>query len=328
MYIITGGAGFMGSALLWELNKAGIEDVLVVDNLGTTEKWKNLVGLRYADYMHKDAFIQQVRQEGLGAHVKGIIHLGACSATTERDADYLMQNNFHYSRDLCRAALMQNIRFIHASSAATYGDGKLGFDDAPELLPRLRPLNMYGYTKHLFDLWLLREGLEKRVASLKFFNVYGPNEYHKDSMRSVVCKAYSEIRSTGALRLFRSNTSRYADGGQMRDFVYVKDCTKVMHWLTEHTEVNGIFNVGTGIARTWNDLAAAIFYAMHQDVTIQYMEMPEALRGKYQNFTEARMDRLLALGCPACVTSLEEGVADYVQNYLAREAFLDGAHVS
>ncbi len=323
MYVITGGAGFLGSACLWELNKAGIEDVIIVDNLGTSEKWKNLVGLRYTDYVHKDAFIASVRQKGLDANIKGIIHMGACSATTERDAEYLMENNFHYSQDLCKAALAGGVRFIHASSASTYGDGSLGFDDALQLLPQLRPLNMYGYTKQLFDMWLLRHGYQENVASLKFFNVYGPNEYHKDTMRSVVCKAYTEIRETGSLRLFRSNSPQYTDGGQMRDFVYVKDCTKVMHWLLENPTVNGIYNVGTGIARTWNSLATAIFKAMGQEVHIQYMEMPEILRGKYQNFTEACVTRLIAQGCPPCATSLEEGVADYVQNYLSQGAFLD-----
>ncbi len=323
MYIITGGAGFLGSALLWGLNQAGIENVLVVDNLGKSEKWKNLVGLRYTDYVHRAAFIAEVRQKGLGSQVQGIVHLGACSDTTERDADFLMENNFHFSRDLCQAALEKNIRFINASSASTYGDGSLGFSDEPSLIPRLRPLNMYGYTKQLFDLWLLRQKAPTPVASLKFFNVYGPNEYHKNAMRSVVCKAYAEILETGALRLFRSTDAQYPHGGQMRDFVYVKDCVRTMLWLLEHSEVSGIFNVGTGKARTWNDLAAAIFSAMQRDICIEYVDMPKILHGKYQNYTEACMESLCAKGCPPCDTSLEEGVRDYVQNYLQQGAFLE-----
>ena len=322
MYIITGGAGFLGSALVWGLNRRGVEDIVLVDNLQRTEKWKNLVGLRYVDYMHRDAFITAVRARSLPWPVKAVVHLGACSATTERDADFLMQNNFHYSRDLCLFTLEQGGRFIQASSAATYGDGALGFDDDESRLTNLRPLNMYGYSKHLFDLWAQREHLLDRVACLKFFNVYGPNEYHKGDMRSVVCKAHAEIRDTGRLRLFRSCHPDYADGGQMRDFVYVKDCVEVMLWLLEQAQVGGIFNVGTGRARTWNDLAAAVFGAMQRTINIEYMDMPASLCGKYQNYTEARMDRLLARGCPPCATSLEDGVADYVRNYLDKGAYL------
>ncbi len=323
MYIITGGAGFLGSALIWELNKAGIDEILVVDNLSHTEKWKNLVGLRYADYVHKDVFIDSIRGYGLGKHVQGIVHLGACSSTTEADADFLMQNNFHYSRDLCLAALEQGARFIHASSASTYGDGSLGFADDDDLLTKLRPLNMYGYSKHLFDLWLQRNNYLDKVASLKFFNVFGPNEYHKDTMRSVVCKAHTEIGQNGYLRLFASNHPDYADGGQMRDFIYVKDCTRIMNWILHDDRVQGVFNVGMGKARTWNDLAKAVFVAMEKPEHIEYVEMPEQLKGKYQNFTKAPMQKLAATGCPMPEYSLEAGVKDYVQNYLAEGKYLD-----
>ncbi len=323
MYIVTGGAGFLGSALIWELNKAGIENILVVDNLSTSEKWKNLVGLRYADYMHRDAFIQNVRSKGLWPNVKGVVHLGACSDTTEKDADFLMQNNTHFSIDLCEASLKNGARFLNASSAATYGDGSLGFNDSVKLIPQLRPLNMYGYSKQLFDLWLLRTKNSAKVASLKFFNVYGPNEYHKGSMRSVVCKAHTEILEQGTLRLFRSTTPQYSDGGQMRDFVYVKDCSAMMLWILQHRKVNGIFNVGTGKARTWNDLAHAVFTALDKETRIEYIDMPKLLHGKYQNYTEACMDALLAKGCPPCRYTLEEGVKDYVQNYLNVGKYLD-----
>ncbi len=323
MYIITGGAGFLGSALIWELNKVGIENIIVIDNLGASEKWKNLVGLRYIDYVHRDAFIKKIRSKGLSPSVKGVIHLGACSDTTEQDADFLFQNNTHFSVDLCEAAMKTGARFINASSASTYGDGSLGFSDSTQMVNKLRPLNMYGYSKQLFDLWLLRSKNYAKVASLKFFNVYGPNEYHKQSMRSVVCKAHAEILETGALRLFRSNSPTYADGEQMRDFVYVKDCSKIMHWLLQHRKVTGIFNVGTGKARTWNDLAKAIFSALERQVNIEYIDMPEILQGKYQNYTEACMDKLLAAGCPPCSYSLEDGVKEYVQQYLNGKKFLD-----
>ncbi len=323
MYIITGGAGFLGSALIWELNKAGIEDILVVDNLSTSDKWKNLVGLRYAHYEHRDIFIKKIRSKGLSSAFRGVVHLGACSDTTQRDADFLMQNNVDFTQILCDAALKRGARFIHASSAATYGDGSLGFSDAHDTLQNLRPLNMYGYSKQLVDMWLLRTKKIARVASLKFFNVYGPNEYHKGDMRSVVCKAHGEIQETGALRLFRSTVPEYVDGGQMRDFIYVKDCTKIMLWLLQHPRANGIFNVGTGNARTWNDLAKAVFTAMGREVNIQYIDMPQVLRGKYQNYTEACMDTLLSKGAPACSYSLETGVQDYVQNYLNNHKHLD-----
>ncbi len=323
MYIITGGAGFLGSALIWALNAQGIDNIWVVDNLSTSDKWKNLNGLRYAGYEHRDTFIQKVRKKGLSPAVRGVVHFGACSDTTERDADFLMRNNVDFSINLCSAAMKHGARFINASSASTYGDGSLGFVDAEEALASLRPLNMYGYSKQLFDMWLVRTKNIRRVASLKFFNVYGPNEYHKNAMRSVVCKAFEEISNTGSLRLFRSTVPEYADGGQMRDFVYVKDCSMIVQWLLQKTKVNGIFNVGTGKARTWNDLAAAVFAAMGKDVNIKYIDMPELLCDKYQNYTEACMDKLLAKGAPACAYSLEDGVREYVQKYLMGHKYLD-----
>lgn len=318
MYIITGGAGFMGSAMLWQLNRQGVEDVVLVDHLGKDDKWRNLVKLTYADFIPLERFRDLIRRDALPWKVEALIHLGACSDTTEADGDFLMENNFQFSRDVCRYALDKGARLIHASSAATYGDGSLGFSDDPELLPRLRPLNLYAYSKHLFDLWLLREGLDREVASLKFFNVYGPNEYHKGDMRSVVCKAYKQILKQGDLELFRSTSPELADGEQKRDFVYVKDCTALMAWLLEHGEVNGIHNVGTGQARSFNDLGRAVFGAMQRSCRITYVEMPRHLRGKYQNFTQADMGWLDAVNCPVTLTSLEDGVADFVQNYLSQ----------
>lgn len=316
MYIITGGAGFIGSAMLWKLNSMGIDNILVVDNLGTSEKWKNLVNRRYAEYMHRDAFIGLVRSGGFSADVKAVIHMGACSSTTERDADFLMQNNLEYSKALCLFALEKQARFINASSAATYGDGKLGFDDDIDAMGKLKPLNMYGYSKQLFDLWARRQGHLQTIASLKFFNVYGPNEQHKGDMRSVVNKAFHLIGEQGVMRLFRSDHPDYRDGGQMRDFVYIKDCVDIMWWLMEHPSANGIFNVGTGTARSWNDLASAVFSAMDLPRNIEYIDMPAQLKGKYQNFTQARMERLRTAGYDAPLTGLEKGVADYVRTYL------------
>lgn len=318
MYIITGGAGFIGSAMLWQLNQQGIDDVVLVDHLGTDDKWRNLVKLTYADYIHRERFRDLLQRDALPWKVEAIIHLGACSDTTEADGDFLMENNFQFSREICRYALDKGARFIQASSAATYGDGSLGFSDDPDLLPRLRPLNLYAYSKHLLDLWLVRHGLDKEVASLKFFNVYGPNEYHKGEMRSVVCKAYKQITKHGDLELFRSTSPDISDGEQKRDFVYVKDCTALMSWLLENRNVNGIHNVGTGKARSFNDLGRAVFSAMQRSCRITYVDMPRMLHGKYQNFTQADMNWLDKVGCPIRMTSLEDGVTDFVQNYLSQ----------
>ena len=327
MYIVTGGAGFIGSAMIWKLNTLGINNILVVDNLASSEKWKNLVNRSYADYMHRDAFIDLVSnndfEDVIGEEVEAVIHMGACSSTTERDADFLMQNNLAYSKALCLFALRKKARFINASSAATYGDGSLGFDDNLAAIGSLKPLNMYGYSKQLFDLWAKANGLFSHIVSLKFFNVYGPNEQHKDDMRSVANKAFHQIRETGAMRLFKSDLPDFADGGQMRDFVYIKDCVDIMWWLLKHPEVGGLFNVGTGTARSWNDLAASVFTAMGVPKNIIYIDMPEHLKGKYQYFTEARMDRLRKAGYDKPMHTLEQGVADYVQTYLqSRDPYL------
>ncbi|WP_028586825.1 ADP-glyceromanno-heptose 6-epimerase [Desulfocurvus vexinensis] len=319
MHIVTGGAGFIGSAFVWKLNQMGITDIVVVDELGTSESWKNLVSLRYADYLHKDTFLDMVLHDELPFGVDSVTHMGACSSTTEQDADYLMENNYRYSVTLAAWCLEHGARFINASSAATYGDGSRGFSDDEARLGELRPLNMYGYSKQLFDLWAQREGVLGSLASLKFFNVFGPNEYHKGDMMSVICKAHTQIGQTGKLKLFKSYHPDYPDGGQMRDFVYVKDCVDVMWWLLMHPEVGGVFNVGTGRARSWNDLARSVFAAMGLPEAIEYIDMPEQLRGKYQYYTQAEMTKLAATGCPVQFTSLEDAAKDYVQGYLARE---------
>lgn len=322
MYIVTGGAGFIGSAMIWKLNSLGIDDILVVDNLGSSEKWKNLVNRRWAAYMHRDEFLAKVQADELGDTIDGIIHMGACSSTTERDADFLMRNNLEYSKTLYLFAAAKKARFIHASSAATYGDGSRGFDDDMETLDSLRPLNMYGYSKHLFDLWAHSNNFLNNIASLKFFNVYGPNEQHKGDMRSVANKAFYQIGESGVMRLFRSDTPEYSDGGQMRDFIYVKDCVDIMWWLLRNPGINGLFNVGTGQARSWNDLAKAMFTAMGLPVVIEYVDMPAHLKGKYQSFTEARTERLTRAGYNAPMHSLEQGVADYVRYLKAPDPYL------
>ncbi|MBN1615582.1 MAG: ADP-glyceromanno-heptose 6-epimerase, partial [Deltaproteobacteria bacterium] len=310
MIVVTGGAGFIGSAFIWKLNGLGIGDILVVDELGESEKWRNLVNRNYADYVHKDDFLRMVLSDTVPYDVSAIVHMGACSSTTERDADYLMENNYRYSCRLAEWALKRAVRFLYASSAATYGDGTRGFSDDDKATPTLRPINRYGYSKQRFDLWVLRQGLEGKVAGLKFFNVFGPNEYHKGDMTSVVYKACRQIEQTGRVRLFKSARPDYGDGGQMRDFVYVKDCTEVMQWLLEHSEANGIFNVGTGRARTWNDLIGAVFAALGRKPQIEYIDMPAELRSQYQYFTEAKMEKLRSRGCPAAFGPLEETVRD------------------
>lgn len=319
MYIVTGGAGFIGSAMVWKLNQMGIDDILVVDNLSKSEKWNNLVGLKYEDYLHRDQFLKFILEGEDPFDTDAVIHMGACSSTTELDADFLMENNYRYTQYVCRHCLGHDARFINASSAATYGEGECGFDDDHAGIDALRPLNMYGYSKQLFDLWAKKGGFLDQIVSLKFFNVYGPNEYHKDDMKSVICKAHKQILETDKLKLFKSYREEYPHGGQKRDFVYIKDCVNIMAWFLENPDANGIFNIGTGTARTWNDLANAVFAAMGRESNIEYIEMPESIRDKYQYFTQANMDKLAKAGCDVQMTSLEDGAADYVQNYLAKD---------
>src|SRR5579883_1975230 len=261
MIVLTGGAGFIGSVLLQRLNEAGFEDVLVVDNLAHSEKWKNLSGKSFSEYFHKDDFLEVFEEELDPNDIEAVVHLGACTSTTEIDMEYLMRNNVDYSKLLASWCFEHEIRFVYASSAATYGNGTNGFSDSNNVVQNLRPLNAYGYSKQLFDLWLIRNGFDRQCAGFKFFNVFGPNEYHKGDMASLVFKAHKQIAETGSLKLFRSYNKQYADGEFVRDFIYVKDCVDVLMWAIDNENVNGIFNLGSGTSRSWNDLAGSLFKA-------------------------------------------------------------------
>ena len=319
--IVTGAAGLIGSALIWKLNQMGIDDILAVDHLGTSEKWKNLRALAYADYMEKDVFMDRLLANELPDDTEVILHMGACSSTTEKDATYLVGNNFNYTRCLAAYAVEKNIRFLYASSAATYGGGEHGYVDDENSIEELRPLNMYGYSKQMFDLWAKRQGLLSGITGVKYTNVFGPNELHKGEMRSVVCRAYEQIRDTGKVKLFKSYRPEYADGEQKRDFIYVKDAVEMVMFLLKNN-CHGIYNIGSGRAETWNSLAGAVFKAMNKPVNIEYIDMPDFLRGKYQYYTCADISKLRNAGYTAEVTPLEDTVADYICNYTSCGKFL------
>jgi len=315
--LITGGAGFIGSALVWELNRRGCENIVVCDRLSTDEKWKNLVPLKFADYIDGNDLLQAVlHSPGKLGHFDHVLHLGACSATTERDADYLMRNNYEFTKQLCQWSLATQARFVYASSAATYGDGAHGMDDQMPDIHDLRPLNMYGYSKHLFDLHARREGWLPSIVGLKYFNVYGPNEDHKADMRSLVHKACGQILATGKVQLFKSHRPDYKDGEQMRDFLYVKDAIRMTLHLAETPTAGGLFNLGSGAAHTWIELATAIFTALGKKPNIEFIDMPEHLQSKYQYYTCADITKLRGSGFSTEITPLAEAVRDYVQGYL------------
>lgn len=316
--LVTGGAGFIGSALVWALNQRGVTDIVISDLLGSDEKWRNLVPLKFADYVEAGDFRTRVaaapKHFGKFTHV---FHLGANSATTEKNAAHLIDNNYAYTKELAAWSLAQEARFVYASSAATYGDGAQGMDDRSEDLARLRPLNMYGYSKHLFDLHAQRQGWLKRIVGVKYFNVFGPNEDHKGDMRSLVNKAFEQITTTGRLKLFKSHRPDFKDGEQKRDFLYVKDAVEMtLHFAEKAPAAGGLYNLGSGQANTWLALAHAIFTAMGRAPAIDFIEMPEALRGKYQYFTQADTSKLRGTGFERAMTPLADAVRDYVQNYL------------
>jgi ADP-L-glycero-D-manno-heptose 6-epimerase len=322
MIVITGGSGFIGSALVAEFNRRGTTDIIIVDQLGEDTRWKNLRRLRFTDYLQSEDFLDMVLSGEIPYNVEALFHLGACSSTIETDCDYLIKNNFEYTKQLAAWAIDSEVRFICASSAATYGDGAAGFSDDHESLDSLVPLNMYGYSKHLFDLWAKRMGLLSTIAGLKFFNVYGPNEYHKADMRSFVHKGFAQIKETGKLRLFKSHNPEYKDGCQKRDFIYVKDAVRATLFFLDNPEVSGIYNIGAGHARTWLDLANAMFAAFGMEPAIDFIDMPEILRDKYQYFTQADISKLKAAGFKNGPASIEDAVREYIQDYLMKDAYL------
>jgi len=314
--LVTGAAGFIGSVLVWELNRRGCSQVAIADFPAGPEKSSNLTGLRYTEMIDAPDLPKRL-SSGLIGKLDCIFHLGACSSTTETNEKYLRENNYEYSRTLAEWALGAGVRFVYASSAATYGDGSAGMDDSdPRQLERLRPLNLYGQSKQWMDLHAWREGWLDRIVGLKYFNVFGPNENHKGDMRSLVCKSYVEALKTGVIRLFKSYRPEYKDGEQRRDFLYVKDAVAMTLHLAANLAANGIFNIGSGEARTWNELARAVFAALGREPRIEYIDMPETIRDKYQYFTQADIRKLRGSGYDSAITPLEDAVRDYVVNYL------------
>ena len=310
MIILTGGAGFIGSCFLRRLNEEGYDNILVVDRL-TAEKERNLSGKKYRDLADKTTFRHNLNAGRIDMDVQAVVHMGACSSTTLTDEAYYRSNNLEYSQELCEWCLRHGIKFIYASSAATYGDGNHGYRDDEESTLRLRPLNLYGWSKHYFDLWALENRLFDRITGFKFFNVFGPNEYHKGSMRSVLCKKFPDIEKTGMVSLFKSHHPDFADGEQKRDFIYIKDVLEVMVFFLNHPETGGLYNVGTGQANSWNDLVTPVFEYLQLPVKITYIDMPHALREKYQYFTEADVSALRRAGFTREFTPLRRAVIDY-----------------
>ncbi len=314
--IVTGGAGFIGSCLVRTLNDMGYTDLIIVDNICDSEKWRNLVNKKYIDYISRNEFLSKLPQM---KNISHIFHMGACSSTTERNFDFLYKNNFEFTKILWKYCVEKNVKFYYASSAATYGDGTYGFDDKMDISV-LRPLNGYGYSKQLFDLWAEKQ-YDKPIqyCGFKFFNVYGPNEYFKGSMASVIFHSFNKIKETGEMGLFKSYLKDCPDGQQMRDFVYVKDLCKVMMYVMNNQNISGLFNLGTGKARSFYDLCKSTFNAMNIPEKITYIDMPEKLRSKYQYYTQAEMGKLRETGYTESFYSLENGITDYVQNYLAKD---------
>ena len=316
--VVTGGAGLIGSATIWGINNQNLENLWLVDWVEENSlKQRNLENLKYQRFLDAKLFRELMREKSTElSEVKTIIHLGACSSTTETNEDYLTDNNFLYTKEACEWALENNARFVYASSAATYGDGTRGMDDKEESIEKFQPLNLYGWSKHKFDLLAKKQGWFDKITGLKYFNVYGPNEEHKESMRSVVSKAYEQIAKTNKMSLFKSHRKEYGDGEQKRDFLYVKDAVQMTLWLVQNDQANGLFNLGNGQARTWLDLGKSIFSALKLQEKIEFVEMPLILRDKYQYFTEAKIEKLREHGYGYNLFSLEDAVQDYVNNYL------------
>ncbi len=320
MIVVTGAAGFIGSVLVSKLNRLGKIDLLLVDQKAKgSPKWENLRKKKFEIYLESDEFLARLKKKEFDGKISAIFHLGACSDTTEMDRDFLRRNNSGYSERLAEWCIAQDVYLQYASSAATYGAGELGFSDDDKLTPRLQPLNPYGQSKLDFDIWTLNHRYENKITGFRYFNVYGPNEYHKGPMRSMVQKGFEQVMKDGSLKLFKSYKAEYPDGGQKRDFIYVKDAVDAMLWFYQNPKTKGIYNLGSGKAQSWNELADAIFTACGKTKKIEYVEMPENLKGQYQYFTEADLTKLKGAGCTTKFRPLEKAVADYIQNYLLKK---------
>ncbi len=323
MIIVTGAAGFIGSAIVWGLNKQGRHDIIIVDEANLSgEKKENINPLKFDRHLNKDEFIKKIKTLDFKNNIEAIIHMGACSDTTETNKEFLMNNNYEYTKTLCSHCIRKKIRFIYASSAATYGNGSNGYSDSEALIDKLNPLNLYGLSKQMFDKWAKDNRLFDKIVGLKYFNIFGPNEYHKGEMRSVALKAYQQIKQTGKTRLFKSYRAEYADGEQKRDFLYIKNAVDMTLFFLDNPKICGIFNIGSGNARTWNELADAIFKTLGKTPNIEYIDMPENLKDRYQYFTEADISKLISAGYNKGITPLEESVRDYIKNYLIPHSHL------
>ena len=315
--ILTGAAGFIGSCFLWQLNSMGIDDVILVDTPSHPDGIANLKDKKFKAYVAREELLDRL-VKGQLKDVDLIVHLGACADTTEMDTTFLSRNNVEYSKSLAKWALANNKFFHYASSAAIYGNGKAGYGDDDSLIDKYKPLNPYGESKWQFDKWLIQGGITKKVVGYRYFNVFGPNEYHKGEMKSMVCKAHHQIKENGSAKLFATSRKGFEDGSEERDFVYVKDINRVMAFFVEHPDRSGIFNLGTGKARSFKSLAESVFSAMGRTLNIEYIPMPDKLKGQYQYFTQADISKLRQAGYGEEFLTLEKSVSDYVKNYLTK----------
>ncbi len=326
MKIITGGAGFIGSAICWRLNTLGNNDILIVDEDVNGTKQNNLKELEYVDFIDKDSFLKKVHAGAINYKVDAIYHMGACSSTTENNMEYLIENNVEYSKSLGSWCLKNNAKYIYASSAATYGDGSQGFKDDIENIPNLKPLNKYGLSKQMFDMWVIENKLQNKFVGLKYFNVFGPNENHKGHMKSMINKSFHQVMETGKLKLFKSMNPEYKDGEQKRDFVYVKDAVDMTIFFDPLNEagknLTGIYNIGSGEANTWLRVANAIFKALDKKPEIEFVELPDELKNQYQYYSKADLSKLKASGYDKEIMTIEDSIADYVKNYLVEDKYL------
>ena len=323
MIVVTGGAGFIGSAIAQELNMRGRMDLLIVDDINHPEKEKNITSIKYQELRGINSFLGEIIERDINS-IEAIIHMGACSSTTETDEKFLIKNNYHYTRHLATYALEKDIRFIYASSAATYGNGEMGYSDDESKLNTLKPLNLYGESKHKFDIWAESQGILDRVVGLKYFNIFGPNEYHKENMQSMVRKGFIQAKEKNKICLFKSYKKEYKDGGQERDFLYINDAVNMTLFFLDNPNIGGIFNIGAGQSRNWNDLAINIFKAMGREPQIEYISMPETILHQYQYHTCADIQKVREAGYTRSIMSLEDGITDYVKNYLVSNKRLGG----